>query len=193
MTKTKCAICGKVNSKTLYEANFEPEKINEYIFSARRLPDEIHYQIVKCKKCGLVYSNPILPLNKIEKFYKKSKYTYGIYEKDLSLTYSKYLNKFVGLLPSKENFLEIGCGNGFFLLKAKKLGFKNVFGVEPGKKIVAKADPNIKKNIIVDIFKKGQFKKNYFDVICLFQVLDHLPFPNEVLTECYRILKPAGG
>lgn len=192
MIKTKCAICELDNHKILYKANFNLNNINEETFSARRIPDKIHYQIVRCKKCGLVYSNPILENKKIEKLYKKSTYTYGHYESDLSETYKKYLTKFLPLIKTKNTFLEIGCGNGFFLKEAKKMGFNKVYGVEPGIETVKMADKKIKKNIIIDIFKKGQFRKESVNLICLFQVLDHIPDPNGFLLECNKILTTGG-
>lgn len=193
MVKRKCAICGIDNSQVLFESNFRLSDINELIFSARRIPDKIHYRIVQCQKCGLVYSNPILDLSRIENLYKQSRYTYGEYEKDLISTYSRYLREVKQYLKGNKRLLEIGCGNGFFLLAAQKIGFKKVFGVEPGKETVAKANPEVKKHIINDFFKKGQFKKDYFDLICLFQVLDHIIYPNILLSECFKILKPGGG
>lgn len=192
MIKTLCAICNVGDYKILYKENIDCKKIDAGIFSARRIPDKIHYQIVQCRKCGLVYSNPILEPSKIEKLYKQSKYTYGDYEADLRKTYGKYLKDIMLYLPGKQKLLEIGCGNGFFLKEAKKMGFEEVFGVEPGRETVAKASQEVKKNIIIDVFRKGQFKKDYFDVICMFQVLDHLTDPNSVLQECFRILKAGG-
>ncbi len=91
----------------------------------------------------------------------------------------------------KPKLLEIGCGNGFFLEEANKQGYE-VYGVEPGKKSVQKAKPSIKKNIIIDIFKPGLFKIDFFDVICCFQTFDHIPNPNTLLTDCYRSLKKGG-
>lgn len=192
MKKIKCAICKTDNSKLVYRANFTSIDFSQETFSARRIPDKIHYRIVHCNNCGLVYSNPILTPKEIEKLYRQSKYTYGKYESDLNQTYGKYLQFLLTIYPKKQRLLEIGCGNGFFLKEALKLGFNKVWGVEPGKAIVKKADSKIKKQIIVDVFKKGQFKSDYFDVICMFQVLDHLVDPNEALQECFRILKPGG-
>src|SRR4030067_1483160 len=200
-----CAICESNNYTVLYPENFDIKKINSRIFSARRLPDRIHYRIVKCNSCGLLYSNPILEYSKIEKLYQKSFTSYDEHLENLKETYSFYLrelhchprpdrgssldSRFRG--NDKLRLLEIGCGNGFFLEEAKHQGYE-VYGIEPGKKSVDKAKPEIKKNIINDIFRYGQFKKNFFDVICCFQTFDHVPNPNEMLKECYVLLKKGG-
>lgn len=192
MINQTCAICEKNNYRILFKANFRPELIDEKIFSARRLPDRIHYQIVQCKNCGLVYSNPILPQEKIEQLYKKSDVDYQSQIGNLQMTYGFYLKQLEKYSVNKGLLLEVGCGNGFFLEEALSQGYRQVYGVEPGKKSVEKAKPKIKKRIIVDIFKPGQFKKNFFDIICCFQTFDHIPQPNQLLEECYRITKKSG-
>lgn len=193
MIKTHCPICGQGTPYlVLYQANFNEDLVNEDIFSARRLPDKTHYRIVKCQKCGLVYSNPILEERKIIELYKKSKLTYQEEIDDLKETYSHYLKQVINLLPAKENLLEIGCGNGFFLRKALDFGFKNVFGVEPSIEAVKQASQSIKDNIIVDVFKSGLFEDNFFDIICAFQVFDHIINPNEFLANCRSYLKKDG-
>lgn len=192
MLNQACAICEKNDFKIIYKKNFNISNIDEKVFSARRLPDKIHYQIVKCNQCGLVYSNPILFYTQIEKLYKKSFTRYDSQITNLTETYGFYLRELGKYQINKTSLLEIGCGNGFFLKEALKQGYKQVFGVEPGKKSVEKADVKIKKNIIIDIFKSGLFKKNFFDVICCFQTFDHIADPNQFLTECFNILKPKG-
>lgn len=192
MIKTKCVICNHSKAIVVYRVNFKESDITPEIFSARRLPDKIHYRMVRCKTCGLLYSNPILPAEKIEILYKKSFVTYDEQVKNLNKTYGYYLRQASKYLEKKGRLLEIGCGNGFFLLYAKKNGYKEVWGVEPGKESVKKAVPSIRSKIIVDIFRPKQFKNDYFDVVCMFQTLDHLPKPNEVLRGIYKILKPGG-
>lgn len=193
MTITRCAVCNTKDYELVYKSNLNLNVVNEELFSARRLPDRIHYQIVRCQKCGLIYSNPILEEKKLERLYRKSKYNYGNYEIDLRTTYAKYLRKYIKYVPKKNRLLEIGCGNGFFLEKALNLGFERVYGVEPSQDSVNKAKDRVKNQILVDIFRPGQFKKNYFDIICFFQVIDHLTDPNKFLAEGFKILKPGGG
>jgi len=192
MEEINCAICQKSDYKVLYPASFDLQKINQDIFSARRLPDKVHYQIVKCKNCGLIYSNPILEAEKIEHLYKTSMLTYCQQTEDIGRVYAYYLKKDLKYIPSQERILEVGCGNGFFLEKAKELGFKEVYGIEPSQEAVAKANSEIRQNIKVDIFRDGLFSENYFNAICHFQTFDHLINPSVFLQICHKMLKSKG-
>lgn len=188
-----CAICGKDNDfSILYKENFDLDSVDSKVFSARRIPDRLHFQIVKCNSCGLVRSNPIIPLQYLKKLYKESKFTYGEEVKNLQLTYGSYLKRLDDYGALKGKLLEIGCGNGFFLKQALELGYKEVWGVEPSKDAISKASAKLKNHIVCDIFRPGIFTPNQFNVICFFQVLDHIVDPNQFLSECYQILKPGG-
>lgn len=193
MINQVCAICGNnAPFEVLYLANFKVAQIDEDIFSARRIPDRCHYRLVRCHKCGLIYSNPILGENKIKKLYEKSKLTYDAEIDNLKKTYGDYLKKVIRVIPEKRNLLEIGCGNGFFLQEALDQGFKKVWGVEPSLSAVGKAPKRIKLNIKNEIFHQGLFKNNFFDVVCFFQTLDHIVNPNKFLKACYEVLKEKG-
>lgn len=193
MKKILCALCSEENNyEILYNENFDLKAIDEKIFSARRIPDGCHYRIVRCRKCDLIFSNPILEEKKILALYAGSKLTYESEINNLKATYGSYLRKIESRLPGKERLLEIGCGNGFFLQEALKQGFEKVYGVEPSAGAVAKASPKIRKKITIDFFGPGLYKDNYFDVICFFQTLDHIVDPNLFLKTCYQILKKNG-
>jgi len=188
---TRCAICNtEGNSTEIYPANFDAFNMN--VFSARRLPDQIHYRIVKCNRCGLFRSDPIAEPGALAELYKQSSFDYGDEIPNIKHTYGTYLSKLIDYGVSKNTLLEIGCGNGFFLEEAISQGYQDVRGIEPSSDAITKATPAIRSKIICDMMKPGLFEANLFDVICLFQVLDHLPSPNDLLRECFRILKPGG-
>lgn len=189
-----CAICKtNKNTLTLYKENFNQSKINSTTFSARRIPDRLHYRLLKCKKCGLIFSNPIFNQKKINLLYFKSDFNYDLESKYLKKTYFKYFKKYLLNKDIKDKkILEIGCGNGFFLEELKERGIDNVYGIEPGIKSVKKANVNIKNNIKVDILKYGLFPKESFDTILCFHTLDHIPDPNKFLEISYSLLKKRG-
>lgn len=193
MRDIECAICaGQGEYKVLYQERFNLQDLNEDTYSARRSPDTNHYKVVRCKKCGLVFSTPILDTEEIEKLYRRSKFTYQSITDGLKKTYGFYLKKLENLVPGKENLLEIGCGNGFFLEKALEMGYKNVYGIEPSSEAVKSSPPGIAKNIINDVFGPGYYKESFFDVICMFQTLDHIIDPNEFIKQCRFYLKDGG-
>lgn len=193
MINTLCLLCGSNHySRLLFPVAFQESDINKKTFSARRKPDSVHYALWKCDRCGLVYSNPVLASDNLKKLYQESNLSYNEQISYLKKDYGNLLKKAILNLPKKENFLEIGCGNGFMLTEAKKLGFKGFFGVEPSKEAVDKANCEIRDKITLNFFQKGQFKNNFFDLVCFFQTIDHILEPNTFLADVYNILKPGG-
>jgi 2-polyprenyl-3-methyl-5-hydroxy-6-metoxy-1,4-benzoquinol methylase len=186
----KCPICGAQKKyQVLYRKNFKISDLNTKIFSARRLPDKIHYQIVKCKNCELVRSTPTIDIKHLNTLYQKSLLTYDDEIQNITISYLNNSQNILSKLPKNAKILEIGCGNGFVLKAIYDLGFKNVFGIEPSINAVNKSDPKIKKNLIINILKSDIYKKETFDFIFFFQTLDHIPEPNKFLTICNQILK----
>jgi SAM-dependent methyltransferase len=187
-----CAICALRERKVqLFPSNIVDSKINVQTFSARRIPDKIHYRVVICKRCGLLFSDPIFPKYEIDKFYRGSKFDYEVESNYLKKTYGYYFKKII--TSSKDlRLLDIGCGNGFFLEEAADMGIKEVFGVEPGKASVKKAPLWLRKRIKVDIFKPKLFKKRSFDLITCFQTFDHITNPKSFLKEARNLLKTGG-
>ncbi len=189
----KCPICNSSkNYQVIYRKNFKLSDFNVKIFSARRLPDKIHYQMVKCNQCGLVRSTPIVDLSNLNNLYKESLLTYNDEIESLTASYIGNLASVLKTLPKSASILEIGCGNGFILKAIYDLGYKNVFGVEPSTDAVNKANSKIKKNIKVSILKTDLFDNKKFDFIFFFQTFDHIPDPNKFLKLCYKLLNPGG-
>ncbi len=161
-------------------------------FAARRTPCRIHFRIVECTGCGLTYSNPIYPPDEILQLYRAAHY---ILEPQLDNMLKDYVRQFqqaLPLAPSRRRLLEIGCASGFFLKAARAAGFEEVVGVEPGRQAVANAAADIRGAIVNNVFRGEQFEPESFDCVCLFQVLDHLLDPLDLVRNVFRVLRPGG-
>lgn len=190
---TRCAICGTLgNSVELYPARLGAEAFSTEVFSARRLPDGMHYRLVKCRSCDLVRSDPAASSDRLARIYSESSFDYVGEVENLRATYGRYLRTLEQYGGGRGTLLEIGCGNGFFLQEALRQGYSEVFGVEPSARAVAVADAILRPRIHVGVLQSGLFAPETFDVICLFQVLDHLPNAAEVLETCFQLLRPKG-
>ena len=159
------------------------------------------YSIIKCKTCKFIHVNPI-PTNKelfsfyTNDYYKKTKpnYIHGN-EKESEYhdyTFDEKLDTIEKILLSKsKRVLDIGSGPGFFLRRAKKRGW-NVLGIEPSliASIYSKKHniPTIQKFFYeVDIEELGKF-----DAIHIFDVLEHVNHPIDVIEKSYSLLKRGG-
>lgn len=73
-----CPISGEEGDVTeIYPANFDASSLSPAVFSARRLPDGIHYRRVRSNRSGLVRSDPIADTPLIYELYARSPLDYA--------------------------------------------------------------------------------------------------------------------
>ncbi|MHB8588872.1 MAG: class I SAM-dependent methyltransferase [Candidatus Dormibacteraceae bacterium] len=192
LAPTACAICGTFgNADELYPPTYGDASFNARVFSARRIPDAIHYRIVSCRKCGLVRSDPAADQASLSELYRQSSLDYGAEIPNLRRTYGRHLAGAKKHTKGR-SFLEIGCGSGFMLEEARAQGYELVRGVEPSLKAVAAASPSVRELITPGIMKPGLFEPGEFDTVAMFQVFDHLPDPGAVLDQVWALLSRGG-
>ncbi len=83
--------------------------------------------------------------------------------------------------------LDIGAGTGDFLVSAKLNGW-DVFGIEPN----SKAKEIAKKKGVSFVENTTVFENNYFDIITMWHVLEHVPNLETQIIELKRVLKKNG-
>ena len=130
---THCAICGAGAPATkLYPANFDVDDITPARFSARRLPDRVHYRMVRCARCGLVRSDPVLDEATLAHLYAQSTFDYEAETANLKATMG-------GTSPSSgaSATIRIRCSKSGVAMgssqQALAQGYTTVRGVEPSK------------------------------------------------------------
>ncbi|MCX6356061.1 MAG: class I SAM-dependent methyltransferase [Candidatus Aureabacteria bacterium] len=190
---SRCAICTtEGNATELYPANFDSGAFTPAVFSARRMPDRLRYRMVRCAECGLVRSDPVAEPEALARLYARSAFDYTSEVDNIKATYGRCLARLETYGARKGSLLEIGCGNGFFLEEALDRGYSVVKGVEPSEDAVSKADPRIRPHIARSAMRPGLFGSQRFDVICMFQLIDHVPDPGALVSECGSLLNPGG-
>jgi SAM-dependent methyltransferase len=193
LQSTSCAICGTPGgAHELYPATLTTDAFTAAVFSARRLPDRVHYRLVTCDACGLVRSDPVLGADGLAKLYAASTFDYGGELDGLKATYGRALRAAAELVPGRAGLLDIGTGSGFVLELAQDGGWSGVRGVEPSADAIAQARPDIRPLIAMDVMRPELFESESFDAVSMFQVLDHMPDPAGLLEECHRVLRPGG-
>lgn len=122
----------------------------------------------------------------------------SLFYEQLQKRYSKYYKKSrwdldaaVDLIGSGESVLEIGCGEGHFLQKLVGK-YKKICGLELNVnaiEICKNKGFNV-TNQVLDEFAKEN--KNTFDLVCYFQVLEHIEGIQKFLSDSIKCLKSGG-
>lgn len=148
--------------------------------------------IVRCKKCGLLYRSPRLSdedeISKYKSLYYDDEYCEILNRsrKDLYLSVLKEIEIYKGRL------LDVGCADGYFLGLAQERGWEP-YGVEISDFYLEKANKNLsEKSVFGFPLKIAKFPSEFFDVVTLLDVLDHLIDPLGELEEIGRIIKKKG-
>lgn len=86
--------------------------------------------------------------------------------------------------------LEIGCGNGQMLNFMGSLGWQTE-GIDFDPAAVSNAQGK-GLNVALGSLEQQNYQDNIFDAVMISHVIEHVPAPKSLLSECYRILKPGG-
>jgi len=158
------------------------------------------YAIIDCELCKFKHLYPIPTDKNINQFYQNQYYkthkTQYINVDHQELSYLKIFFDerldFFEKHSKGKRLLDVGCGAGFFLARARERGW-DVFGVEPSKIAANYATENYNLKVFnqtFDFFYKTNHQK--FDVIHLKNVLEHVPDPQKILIYCYELLQSNG-
>lgn len=158
----------------------------------------ISVSIMKCKECGLVFSNPLTIPNNIQDNYNISPEQY--WNKEYFSVDDNYFQNVISTLKNKMGIkdkvkvLDIGAGIGKCMIALEKSGFA-VYGIEPStsfrKMAIEKMGVNpeyLKQAAIED----ADFEPEFFDFITFGAVLEHLYRPAEAIDTALKWLKPNG-
>jgi SAM-dependent methyltransferase len=190
MREIVCPICNSRTGAVLYGPTL-PAKFDE---TAPPSPYSAHYQINRCMNCGLTYSSPVMDDRGVSRLYQDSSETNVSpgEEDNVRRTMALYYRLAAPHLRGRERLLDIGCDMGFMLKAAKSDGFKELHGIEPVPAARSVAG-TIEGTIVTDrFFEQTDYPDDYFDLITLIHVLDHLYDPRIVLQRARKNLRPEG-
>ncbi|MCC7376275.1 MAG: class I SAM-dependent methyltransferase [Verrucomicrobiales bacterium] len=138
-----------------------------------------HLDLVRCGNCGLEYFNPMVAgsagfyarLSQDQHYYSTTRWEF-----------TETLKR----LPTNPDLIDVGCGDGFFL---KSVPGTRRRGLEFNPEAVRRATAS---GLNVTTQRLEDLPAASADFVTLFQVLEHVARPREVMAEAVRVLRPGG-
>jgi len=166
-----CPLCGSDEGDPLFE------------WRTRRM--------VRCRRCNLLYRNPRPTASDVRGAYAGER-TSVEWEERVGDRRNYQFRRFLNSFPDRPGrLLDIGCGYGFFLKMAEERGWEAV-GVDLDPKGIAYAKERLRVNAILGDLKDVQFPDGSFDLVTLWNVVECVPDPLELLRHLRRVLKEGG-
>jgi len=154
------------------------------------------YSIEQCRVCGLGVTTPfpepgtLVTVNQETYPVVQRVAAYRSRQNYFEKRYRRQLSD-IGKLKAEGRLLDIGCNIGMFLNEAAKAGF-SVVGVELNRECAEYARTNSGLEVYSDYLEKIVFQAESFDVVTMYDVLEHIPDMKSMLAEVKRILRPCG-
>lgn len=137
--------------------------------------------ILWCESCGIIFSvrnNKFIPSGDHFGIYDLEKYI-SYYMEFRKNTFKKHL-AIIENLSNKSTILDVGCSFGWFLNLAKDSGWK-AYGVDPSAEISSIAKHTYDLDILFGDIKTSLKFNTSFQVITLWNVLEHISNPIDTI------------
>lgn len=182
----RCYLCGKRTNKVV----------------TKELRNGERRKVYYCGACELGMLDDERSDNELMKFYNseyrkkfKPNLSKGTDPGELFNIYSEFQSKRIALvkkfLTKKMKLLEVGCSAGMFLYSIKRY-VGEVAGIDYDSRSVRFASKKCRCRVFSEDITQTELKDEKFDIICMFQVLEHAKNPHDFLVKYRDYLKPGG-
>jgi len=148
--------------------------------------DSTHVTLLQCPNCDLRWYDPLAAgddklyeqLQKHDWYYQDDKAEFG------------FVAGLIAKLPGRPRVLEVGCGGGAFGLKIQ--GNVDYLGLEYNDLAAQRA-----RSAGLDVHRRSvgeeaERNRGQYDVVCHFQVLEHVVDLSGFMRDCVALLRPGG-
>jgi SAM-dependent methyltransferase len=162
------------------------------------------FSVVTCARCDLTYVTPrLLDATLLARVYDEGYWRssapkdrgYGDYRRDAPLylaTYRRRMKVVRRHFARPGRVLDVGCAAGYFLSVMKDAGWQ-VTGLEPSDAIRPQAEERLgRENVRGGLLGRVDLPAGGFDLVTMWDVLEHIPDVVGAAREARRVLAPGG-
>lgn len=189
-----CNLCGAEDSAVRYPSTARQAGDGDWrAFRCTYSGYGRHHTIVECQQCGLVYTDPRPDGHDIVKTYQAVEDPLYLEEREgRVLTFEHHLKPLERLTgpPNGRPLLDVGCYTGIFVEIAARHGW-DAWGVEPSQWAVEHAHTR-GLHVVQGTLDTADLPEAHFDVVTMWDVIEHVADPRETLQQAHRLLRPNG-
>ncbi|MEI6437685.1 MAG: class I SAM-dependent methyltransferase [Candidatus Omnitrophota bacterium] len=188
-----CNVCGADDPQEIYPATYKDDRAENIVETFRSSGDEtLVDRLVRCRRCGFQYLNPRLKAELVLQGYSGGEDQVFVSQAESrEKTFDEALGSIEKMLPAKGRVLDVGTAGGSFLAVARRRGWETA-GCEPNRWLCSWAGSHYGLAVTPGTIFDMRLADASFDLVTLWDVLEHTPDPRRVLQECRRVLKPGG-
>ena len=187
-----CPVCQSTAAREFAPANVDLGRLDDFAYASRKRPEYMHFRLVVCETCELLYATPAPARRAIEVAYDGAAFDAGEESRYAAATYGTFLPRIARQLPDRAGALDIGTGDGAFLRELIGAGFDDVVGVEPSAAPIASAEPALRARIRHATFRTEDFAAEQFRLVTCFQTMEHVFDPLQLCKDALRITRRGG-
>jgi 2-polyprenyl-3-methyl-5-hydroxy-6-metoxy-1,4-benzoquinol methylase len=188
-----CAVCGADDYAVVYEARYDRETDSDLVQKFRASGDELLIdRLVRCRRCGFQYVNPRLRGDLIFSAYSEGEDP--VYVSQLAArerTFAAALGEIERASRGRGRLLDVGTAAGAFVAAARDRGWE-AEGCEPNRWMAQWGASHYGIRIREGSVFDQPYEDGSFDVVTLWDVIEHTLDPRAVLARCRSLLKPGG-
>jgi len=189
-----CNLCGADDAVMRYPSTIEAGKNGDWrAFRCTHSGYGRHHAIVQCQQCGLVYTDPRPGGADIIETYQAVEDPLYVEEREgRVLTFEHHLKPLEQLTgpPDGRLLLDVGAYTGVFVEIAARHGW-DAWGVEPSRWAVEQARAR-GLQMVQGTLETVELSEETFDVVTVWDVIEHVTDPRGTLEQAHHLLKPGG-
>ena len=188
-----CPLCGDAHASSLFaEACIDQNRLGNFAYSSRKLPEYMHHRLMICRPCDVIYASPVPDTADLASAYEAAAFDSQQEAGFAAKTYIRSVQSILSRLPDRVGALDIGAGDGALCGELKTRGLSDVIGLEPSSAPIASASEQVRDCLRQEMFSPGLFPPAQFSLVTCFQTIEHVSNPAQLCQEAARLLKPGG-
>jgi SAM-dependent methyltransferase len=188
-----CPVCGSTDQSHVFATeSLDFEALGDHAFASRKRPERMRLHLVECPVCDLVYADSPPAPEALASLYEEAAFSSAEEARFAARTYADAVAPLAERLPDRDGALDIGTGEGAFMVELQRLGFTGVAGIEPSVEPINAALDSVRALIQQGVFEAGLHPADSLSLITCFQTIEHVPDPMAMVRDALEMLKPGG-